>query len=100
MGKLFEKVFGKGTNLLITLKKGLRASLGLIGAYLITNLDSVTGVIMKIIPDSIESISVSGVGAETITVYAVIVFVLTGLANILKQMPFTKNNQLIRTITG
>jgi hypothetical protein len=97
---IYAKIFGEKTDLSITATKGFRGTLALIGTLIISNMDSVSSAILKFIPDSIEQISISGVCAEQITVYSVVIFVLMGVANLLKQMPFTKDNKLVRTITG
>jgi len=97
---LYAKIFGEGTDVSISASKGLRGVLTLIGTLVISNIDSIANGILSVIPDAWETVSIIGIQGGEITVYGVIIFVLVGVANLLKHMPFTKDNKLIRTISG
>lgn len=97
---IYSATLGKGTDVSKSGEKGFRGALTLVAAVLISNIDSITQSVLKLIPDQIESISISGQGFETITVQAVIAFALVGIANVLKRSPWTADNKLVRMITG
>jgi len=97
---IWAKLFGAGTDASKTGEKGLRGALTFIASLLIANVDMVSNTILKIVPDSWATVTISGVGAEDITVQAIVVFVLVGVANLIKRSPITKDNKLIRTISG
>ena len=98
--KLYSKIFGEKTDISVSLSKGLRGTLTLLGTLLISNIDSVSSMILGVIPDSLETISVVGLNGGDLTVSGIIIFALVGVANLLKHIPFTKDNKLIRTISG
>jgi len=97
---IWAKLFGAGTDASKTGEKGLRGALTFVASLLIANVDVISGAIMKIVPDAWETVTISGVGAQDITVQAIIVFVLVAIANLLKRSPLTKDNKLIRAISG
>ena len=97
---IWVKIFGDGTDVSKTGEKGLRGALTFVASLLIANIGVVNALIMKVVPDSWSSVTISGVSADEITVQAVVMFVLVGVANLMKRSPFTKDNQLIRAISG
>ena len=97
---IWTKLFGAGTDVSKTGEKGLRGALTFVASILLANVDAISGALMKVIPDAWETITISGVGAQEITVQAIIVFLLVGIANLMKRSPWTKDNKLIRAISG
>ena len=98
--KAWSGIFGEGTNASKTSKKGLRGVMTFIASLLLANIDAISAIILNVIPDHWETITISGIGAGEITVQATIIFLLVGIANLMKRSPLTQNNKLVRAISG